>query len=235
MAEIFLLTDDEFGDIAVRINTRARHLIMKIQPDGSIFVTVPPGVREKSIRDFISNYRTAIRRKRQLCKTSPDIDWNYVIEAPHFHFSLAEGGKAGFQLRTQGREVTLLCPPETDFCREGMQTWLHNVVREALRERAKNVLPRRIALLSERTGLSYHSVKINASKGRWGSCSTRKDVNLSCSLMLLPEHLIDYVILHELCHTVEMNHSERFWRLLDEYTGQRSRELRAELRQYNTY
>lgn len=235
MAEIFLLTDSEFGDIRIRINTRACNLIMKIQPDGSILMTVPPGVPEKKIRDFIGTYREAIRKKRQQCGVPEGIDWNYVIDAPHFRFTLSEGGKAGFQLRTKGREITLLCPPETDFTREGIQAWLHNVVQEALRERARKVLPQRIAFLSEQSGLGYKSVKINVSKGRWGSCSTRKDINLSCSLMLLPEHLIDYVILHELCHTVEMNHSERFWSLLDTFTHGCAKKQREELRKYNTF
>ena len=135
----------------------------------------------------------------------------------------------------KGREITLLCPPETDFTREGIQAWLHNVVQEALRERAKKVLPQRIAFLSELSGLGYKSVKINVSKGRWGSCSTRKDINLSCSLMLLPGHLIDYVILHELCHTVEMNHSERFLSLLDRFTHGCAKKQREELRKYNTF
>ncbi len=235
MEEIFLFTDSEFGDIRIRINTRARNLIMKIQPDGSVFMTVPPGVSEKNIRDFINTYRVAIHQKRQHCRMPESIDWNYVIDAPLFRFDLSEGGKAGFQLRTKGHEVTLLCPPGTDFSREGMQAWLHNVVQEALRGRAKNTLPRRIALLSERTGLGYKSVKINVSKGRWGSCSMHKDINLSCSLMLLPGHLIDYVILHELCHTLEMNHGGHFWQLMDTFTGGCAKRLREELKKYHPF
>ena len=96
------------------------------------------------------------------------------------------------------------------------------------------MLPERIARLSAQAGLPFHSLKINTSKGRWGSCSTRGDINLSCSLMLLPEHLADYVILHELCHTVEMNHSPRFWALLDRFTGD-SHALREELSHHHTF
>ena len=77
-------------------------------------------------------------------------------------------------------------------------------------------------------------VKITGSRGRWGSCSGTGSINLSCYLMLLPPHLMDYVLLHELSHTKEMNHGPRFWELLDSMTGGRARALRAELRRFNT-
>ena len=99
----------------------------------------------------------------------------------------------------------------------------------------EEVLPPRIRRLSEQAGLPFQSVKINTSKGRWGSCSARRDINLSCSLVLLPEHLVDYVILHELCHTVEMNHSPRFWALLDKLVHGKSDALRTELKGYTTF
>ena len=82
-------------------------------------------------------------------------------------------------------------------------------------------------------GLPYEQLKINRSKGRWGSCSAKKHINLSCYLMLLPSHLIDYVLLHELAHMKEMNHSEKFWALLDKLTDGKAKALRKELMQFN--
>ena len=89
-------------------------------------------------------------------------------------------------------------------------------------------------MLSVRHGLPYERVKINSSSGRWGSCSARRNINLSYFLLLLPAHLIDYVLLHELAHTVEMNHGERFWALLNKLTDGKAEALRTELRQYRT-
>ena len=68
--------------------------------------------------------------------------------------------------------------------------------------------------LAEKYGFEFQSVKINSAKKRWGSCSTRRNINLSLFLMLLPEELIDFVLVHELCHTREMNHGKNFKMLM---------------------
>ena len=130
--------------------------------------------------------------------------------------------------------MEIVCPPHADFTDEKLQSWLHKVIEESLRRNAKSILPSRLASLSKQCGLPYSSVKINSSQGRWGSCSARKDINLSYYLVLLPSHLIDYVLLHELCHTCEMNHSERFWVLLNQFTEGKALALRGELRKYRT-
>lgn len=102
----------------------------------------------------------------------------------------------------------------------------------ALRRRAQLILPARLAELAHSHGFQYSDVKIRKSRSRWGSCSTKKTISLSLYLMLLPEHLIEYVLLHELCHTVQMNHGPAFWNLLDKCTQNKARELRKEIRKY---
>ena len=91
--------------------------------------------------------------------------------------------------------------------------------REQLRREAMVVLPSRVAELAVRTGLQYRSVTIRATRSKWGSCNGRNDLSLSLYLMTLPEHLRDFVILHELCHTVHHDHSPRFHALLDRLVG----------------
>ncbi len=103
---------------------------------------------------------------------------------------------------------------------------------EALRKEAKKRLPDMVAQLAEEHGFRYGNVKIKATKSRWGSCTVRNDINLSLSLAALPPHLAEYIILHELCHTVHKNHSQRFHALLDRVSDGKSKELNKELRKY---
>ena len=103
---------------------------------------------------------------------------------------------------------------------------------EELRRAARADLPGRIARLSEATGLKYEKLTIRASRTKWGSCSGRNHISLSLFLMTLPEHLRDYVIIHELCHTVHHNHSPRFHALVDRLVGGNEKALNRELRAF---
>ena len=82
---------------------------------------------------------------------------------------------------------------------------------EALKQRAKEYLPGRVALYAPRVGVSYGRVTIRAHKSRWGSCSREGNLNFNCLLMLAPSEIRDYVVVHELCHRKHMNHAAPFW------------------------
>ena len=98
---------------------------------------------------------------------------------------------------------------------------------------AKASLPQRVAYLAAKHSLHYGRVTIRATRSKWGSCTAEGNISLSLYLMTLPEHLRDYIIIHELCHTVHHNHSPRFHALVDKLTEGRERELAKELRQYS--
>ena len=83
---------------------------------------------------------------------------------------------------------------------------------ELLADKAKTVFPQKVACYAEQVGVTYGRITIRAQKTRGGSCSSQGNLNFNCLLMMAPEAVQDYVVVHELCHRKEMNHSERFWR-----------------------
>ena len=83
---------------------------------------------------------------------------------------------------------------------------IHRLAEEALKR-----IPERVRYFAPKVGVTYGSITIRNQHTRWGSCSSKGNLNFNCLLMLTPDHVIDYVVVHELCHRLEMNHSARFW------------------------
>ncbi|MDY5664377.1 MAG: SprT family zinc-dependent metalloprotease [Blautia sp.] len=83
-------------------------------------------------------------------------------------------------------------------------------IRE-LADQALKVIPERVAYYAQKVGVSYGKITIRNQKSRWGSCSSKGNLNFNCLLMLTPPEVIDSVVVHELCHRKEMNHSDRFY------------------------
>lgn len=80
-----------------------------------------------------------------------------------------------------------------------------------LAEAAKLDLPHRVKHFAPMVGVTYGRITIRSQRSRWGSCSSKGNLNFNCLLMLCPEEVRDYVVVHELCHRIEMNHSPKFW------------------------
>lgn len=226
------IEDKEIGRLIIRVSPRAKSLVFRTKRD-AVYVSVPPGTTTNEVKRAMESLRKKLLAARQR-QERPLIDLTYEINADYFKLTLVSGEKDRFLANSSLGVMQVVCPPHADFADEDLQNWLRKVIEESLRRNAKEILPARLELLSKQAGLPYTSVKINSSQGRWGSCSARKNINLSYFLLLLPTHLIDYVLLHELCHTREMNHSERFWALLNQLTGGKALQLRKELRGYRT-
>lgn len=226
------LTDESLGKIHLRSNPHARHIILRARREG-ILVTMPVGTTLERVREVLDKYRQRLEdERRQL--TQKAIGPGYRIRTELFELSFETGTQPRFLARSEPGRLTVVCPPEADFDDEQLQQWLRKVAEEALKKNAKALLPQRLQALSIRWKLPYKQVRISSSKGRWGSCSAKRHISLSCYLLLLPAHLVDYVLLHELAHTREMNHGEGFWQLLGTMTDGKARDLRNELKQYHT-
>ena len=225
-------SDKELGKIIIRENDRARRIVLRTRPE-AIYITVPRGVQIKEVQVTIEKFRAKlIRSKKKVERKRIDLD--YKIDTEFFKVSLVIGKQSKFLAHSELGETKIVCPPNANFEDEELQIWLRKVIEEVLRKNAKIILPSRIDNLSKQHQLPYQSLKISSSQGRWGSCSSRKNINLSYYLLLLPSHLVDYVILHELAHTKEMNHSDKFWSVLNSLTQGKALELRGVLRKYTT-
>ena len=128
--------------------------------------------------------------------------------------------------------VVIACPAHADFTTDRVQTLVKNAVMRAMRKKAEEYLPPLVQYWSSLFDLPYNKVTISKARSRWGSCSSKRDISLSFYLMLLPAHLMDYVILHELAHTREMNHGPKCWELLNQLTDGKALALRKELRMH---
>lgn len=104
---------------------------------------------------------------------------------------------------------------------------------ERLRREARVYVPATLARLAQQHGFKYTSLRISSAHTRWGSCSGRNGISISLFVMLLPEHLREFILLHELCHTRHHNHSAAFHTLLDSLLGGKERIYNRELKGYH--
>ncbi|MCC8094260.1 MAG: M48 family metallopeptidase [Tannerellaceae bacterium] len=228
------LQDSQLGTILIRTSARARHYNLRVKK-GMVIATMPEHRDEQKLRSFIQEKRPQLLRF--LSRETPVtrlLNEQTDLQATTFKLHIFCSDRSNYYMKLEKGMLHIACPQQTRFDDEKVQATLRGLLERALRHEAKRVLPVRLKALAEQYHFSYSTVKINNSKTRWGSCSGGGDINLSLSLMLLPPHLVDYVLLHELCHTLEMNHSERFWSLMDQVTAKKAKVLRKELKRYST-
>ena len=219
----------ELGLIDVRKNLRAKHYSLRVE-DGKIIATIPKRGTEDGIRSFIDSKRERLRKMIATSQKRPMLNEDCQMKTCTFTLHIFRTQRTNIYISLKDGILHIACPESTDFNDEQIQQTLWAIFSKVIWNEAIRILPNRIKMIALRHGLQYSGVTVRQTKTRWGSCSSKKRINLSSSLMLLPDHLIEYVLLHELCHTVEMNHSERFWSLMNKVTNGNAHNLRKEMR-----
>lgn len=229
-----VIVDKDLGEIRLVKNARAKRIIVR-KKDDYLQLTYPPSVSmsfvEKTIRDMKPRLMLLVEKQTTRIFFTPDIEFKTFS----FTLKLITGTSTkNYYMSLKEGVLSISCPAGTDYNDSTVQSTIKSFVEKALRYEANRLFPAKVKLFAERYGFKYTEVKINKSRTRWGSCSSKKTINLSFYCMLLPEHLVDFVILHELCHTVEMNHGERFWQLLDKVSDDKAKELTKALKAHKT-
>lgn len=225
----------DIGEIKIRKSPRTRRLSISVRPFEGIRVTIPVLVSFNRAVRFIEEKENWLR---QTIRNISVIEKNYTLFVYDTPFKTVEHSLEIIKTNERDPKVILKdkkimvhCPANRDIKEKEVQEMIRWGVEAAWRKEAKKFLPPRIGELARLHGFDIKRVAIKNNRSRWGSCSNENNINLSLHLMRLPQHLIDYVLLHELVHTVHKNHSKQFWKRLDSITGN-ARALDKELRNY---
>jgi len=218
------------GEILVVKRRRSRHLRISISPAGTARVSIP----------YWAPYSTGVNFAKSKAKwLQKNIDRNSANKLPigakigkNHTLSFSQISSRKTSTRVSQLEVKVVSSHPFDH--PEVQLAMKSAAERALKRQAMNLLPLRTAGLAKKHGYSYSSIKIKKLTSRWGSCNSRKEITLSYFLMQLPWRLIDYVILHELVHTVHLDHSRAFWHEMDKLLPN-IKELRREARQHKPY
>lgn len=217
-------TDDEFGIIEIRRIKTAKHIKISVTPKGSLRATTPPLTPVKFVRTLINSSRPKIRTLVE--HSSPQITCKSGMRVGKTHSLIVKPG-VSLAVTRHGSTITATHPDSMPVENPELQAAIRKAIIQALRREAKQYLPDRLQILARTFGYHYSRVRFSHAGTRWGSCSSRGTISLNIALMKLPFELIDYVLIHELCHTKQMNHSKEFWKLVAEADPAYKQHIRA--------
>jgi predicted metal-dependent hydrolase len=218
----------------VRVSSRARRVGLRVTLQDGLEVVLPRGCDPAVVPDALQRNQRWIRaaldrRAAHLKLSGPPQPWQLPaqIELPAigrvWRVEAVETAARRVTVRADGADRLRIIGRigSEKACRAALARWLI--------AQARDHLPPRLQTASQRTGFHHHCVRVRRQRTRWGSCSRHKTISLNANLLFLPPELADHVLIHELCHLAEMNHSRRFWALVAKHCPdyrQANRQLR---------
>lgn len=202
-------------DVRITSHARARRVTLRVKPPGVVHLVAPVGLKRVDIPAILERHREWLLKGLEAVR-----EQQAVLEAaaPPSQVSLQASGESWNvryvqstgtrRIRTHNRERELLIGLDAHGeWREPLRRWLMS--------QARRQLGARLEALAEDFGFSYRRLSIRGQKTRWGSCSASGTISLNYRLLFLPPAWVRYLLIHELCHTREMNHSAAFWALVE--------------------
>ncbi len=199
----FLVPD--LGTVTVYKRRGAKNIRLSVNSDGKIRATMPTWLPYQAGLAFVQQKKEWLRSQSQ----RPAFKSGDRIGKYHTLRIYSKVGIAKVQTRLNDSEAVVYYPLGTTSAE--IQDAAHAVCKRAAKAEGEQLLPKRLAELARKHGFAYKDVGIRHLKSRWGSCSSLHNITLNYYLMQLPWELIDYVLVHELAHTHELNHSPQFW------------------------
>ncbi|HPR33052.1 MAG TPA: SprT family zinc-dependent metalloprotease [Prolixibacteraceae bacterium] len=222
---------EAIGRVNITRRKGSQKISMRIKPDGTVSVNHPWYATSKEVLDFIYSHVDWIKAQQQKMADAQKV-WacDEIIQTKRHIIEIKKVPRGTLRGVLHNGEVVITIPPAEEIAAEHVQKFITRVVVDICRREARVYLPVRVGELARLHGFSYEKVVVKNLKSKWGSCSFKGTINLNIHLMRLPDHLIDYIILHELAHTREMNHGPRFKLLLDRLTEGRAASLEKEMK-----
>ncbi len=193
-----------------KTNARSRSVKIHVEANGTVVVTTPPRFAKFRLHEYVEEARAWIEEQQLKLRDKP-ILWSassvFYFGIPHeiVHTDRMDGS-------VHVRENTIYVSPLKDSA-----SAVHELLESWLKNRAIEYCLTRVEILGKHMNVTYHNVHFKQQKTRWGSCSSDKNLNFNWRLIHAPKEVVDYVIIHELAHTVHMNHGRQFWDLVAKF------------------
>ncbi|MDR2488507.1 MAG: M48 family metallopeptidase [Desulfovibrio sp.] len=218
---------------SVRVSARARRIRLRVLPGKGLEVVLPQNVDPACVPMLLARHRLWIEKhlrrvpERTLrrdagCAVPESILLKGGMETVHIRRVFPTGTPRietcpSSEESPGNSRPSRLSPPSSHrnlLLEEDLPERLLCRLREWIREEARLHLGNMLRILAENHGFSYSGFAVRFQRSRWGSCSAKGGISLNACLLFLPERLARYILLHELCHTRQLNHSQAFWKQL---------------------
>lgn len=223
-----IIDDPELGSIKL-IRNDGRYIRIRVRTNSEIVVSAPRSASMAQIESFIAESHDSVKQSLEKIGSHHKYKDGDIVGMNH---QLVVKTGARYAARITDTEVAVYIPDGTSAVQR--EQMISKAIAKALKAEAQHYLPKRLRYLALKHGYKYDRVRLTFAKTRWGSCSSTGTISLNVALMTLPTVFIDYVLMHELTHTIHMNHGVNFWQDLEEALPGAS-ELDQELKNYSPY
>lgn len=225
------------GEVTFKKSSKAKYIRLRVEPFKGVVVTVPTYLNyEFGINAVMGKYEWLSARLQEVSQKERELEYaehSFPMQLKFYTIQVQRTTDTTPKRKFKNGVAFLLIPDTWSFTGGDCQEFISESVNKVLRQEAKIYLTGRVQHFSALHQLSIGKVTIRDTKTRWGSCSYQNNISLSLHLMKLPDHLIDYVVLHELAHTKEKNHQRPFWTLLEVLCNGNAKKWDKELKNYN--